>query len=89
MKVAHSPVRPGLYASAAPSLLAEYGGDLAWRIRWPVEEGAELVLTANLKAAASAGINPPPGRVLWQEGSAVNGGLGPWNIVWPLFGGAS
>jgi malto-oligosyltrehalose trehalohydrolase len=61
-------------------------GKLAVRVRWCLSAGCELVLTANLKAVSIDKFELPRGRVLWIEGKAQHGGLGPWSAVWTLVG---
>ena len=53
-------------------------------VRWRLaEDGAELVLAANLSAHRVTGLPAEPGRVLWQEGPAgEQGAFGPWFVRW-------
>jgi malto-oligosyltrehalose trehalohydrolase len=59
-------------------------GDAALRIHWQGEDGAELILLANLKGEPAADIPAPPGTLLWQEGHVDSGGFGPWSLRWSL-----
>jgi maltooligosyltrehalose trehalohydrolase len=88
LMVRHAEIIPRLAGIGSTSGHYEILGDLAVRVRWRLADRAELLLTTNLKTTPLAGIGPPRGRVLWSVGSAENGGLGPWSVVWTLTGGA-
>jgi malto-oligosyltrehalose trehalohydrolase len=86
LAVRHTEIVPRLAGTSPNSGRYELLDELAVRVRWSLAGTSELVLTANLKATPVAGIELPQGRVLWWEGAAENGGLGPWNVVWTLPG---
>jgi malto-oligosyltrehalose trehalohydrolase len=89
LAVRQAEIIPRLKDVGANSGSYEILDDLAVRVRWSLGGGTELVLTANLKAEPLTAVELPQGRVLWSEGSAETGGLGPWSVVWTLSGGAS
>lgn len=49
--------------------------------RWLFADRAELMLTINLITTPLAGIDLSRGRVLWSNGLAENGDLGPWGVT--------
>jgi malto-oligosyltrehalose trehalohydrolase len=60
-------------------------GPAAVMVRWRTEDGAELMLAANLSANRTAGFPPAAGRILWQEGTVSSDGAGdPWSVRWSL-----
>jgi maltooligosyltrehalose trehalohydrolase len=88
LMVRHAEIIPRLSEMDSTSGQYEILGDLAVRVSWRLADRAELLLTTNLKTTPLAGIGTPRGRVLWSVGSAENGDLGPWSVVWTLTGGA-
>ncbi len=64
-------------------------GRSAVGVRWRAEGGMELVLAANLKAAAQTGFPTAKGDLLWLEGEAVDDRLGPWTVRWSIEEGTS
>jgi 1,4-alpha-glucan branching enzyme len=58
-------------------------GEGAIHIRWPLADGGELELIANLSHAAR---HAPTiaGRAFWQEGAVDAGKLMPWSVVWSI-----
>jgi malto-oligosyltrehalose trehalohydrolase len=89
LKVRHAEIINRLGGAGGHSGRYEVLDKLAVRVRWSLTGGNELVLTANLKAAPVAGIELPQGRVLWSEGLAEDGGLGPWSVRWTLATGTN
>jgi malto-oligosyltrehalose trehalohydrolase len=57
--------------------------DSALIVRW-YGTGGELTLMANLKGQPAGGFAPASGMLLWQEGHAAAGELGPWAVRWSL-----
>ncbi|BAU48062.1 1,4-alpha-glucan branching protein [Sulfurifustis variabilis] len=58
-------------------------------VEWPLEEGATLVLCANLSAEPLALDGRPNGRELYvqsetDDGAMSGGRLGPWSVAWLL-----
>jgi 1,4-alpha-glucan branching enzyme len=58
--------------------------DLAVCVQWRMGDGSLLGLATNLKERPSVRFTPPPGRILWSEGVAQDGRLGPWSVIWTL-----
>ncbi len=83
LSVRHRHIVPLLPALARGGSFEQLG-DAAVRIHWQAEGGAELILAANLKDEPAAGIETPPGNLLWQEGHVDAGGFGPWSLRWSL-----
>jgi malto-oligosyltrehalose trehalohydrolase len=60
-------------------------GDGAVVVRWAVAESGHLVLAANLSSGTVDGFPPARGRVIWQEGTAADGGaFGPFAVRWSI-----
>ena len=54
-------------------------------VRWPVKDGRELRLYANLCDRAKEGFPASEGRVLWHQGPALQEQcFGPWTVHWTL-----
>jgi malto-oligosyltrehalose trehalohydrolase len=53
-------------------------------LRWGTEDGAALLLDANLKPQAQSGFAAAGGRPIWQEGEAEADRLGPWALRWHI-----
>jgi malto-oligosyltrehalose trehalohydrolase len=87
LTVRHAEIIPRLKGMGANSGCYEVLDELAVRVRWVLADGSELMLTSNLKAVPIAGIELPPGRVLWSEGLFQNGRCGPWTVLWTLAAG--
>ena len=52
-------------------------------VRWPLADGGELRLAANLSKEPASGLNAMEGDVLWHEGPAMRGDkLAPWSVHW-------
>ena len=84
LAVRHAEIIPRLRRAGSGRF--EILDELAIRVRWSLEGESQLLLTANLKATAVAGVELPPGRTLWSEGSLGDGAVGPWTVVWMLLG---
>jgi malto-oligosyltrehalose trehalohydrolase len=74
------PLLPALSAAGEYQVL----GDSAVLVRWHATDGSELTLMANLKDQPAAGFAPVAGSLLWQEGHAAAGELGPWSVRWSV-----
>jgi 1,4-alpha-glucan branching enzyme/maltooligosyltrehalose trehalohydrolase len=64
-------------------------GDRTLRARWPLGDGSELLLLANLGDDPFRGAGMPPGRVLYvthatRPGPPPDDILPPWSVVWYL-----
>jgi malto-oligosyltrehalose trehalohydrolase len=62
----------------------ELVGDRATLVRWHMDDTSTLVLLANLSDDPVPGVERPPGRTLWLEGTADDATLGPWTVLWTL-----
>ena len=89
LAVRRAEIIPRLFGIGGHSGRYEIVDDLAVLVRWTLGDGAQLVLAANLKAAASLPIAPPQGRILWSEGAMRDGRMAPWSAIWTLSTGGA
>jgi malto-oligosyltrehalose trehalohydrolase len=83
LAVRHSEIVPRLAGIKAAGSYDVLGAG-AVAAHWRLGNGSRLHLAANLGRAPVVAAALPPGRVLWREGSAEDGCLGPWSVVWTL-----
>jgi len=55
-------------------------GDGVVTVRWPLRDGEELRLEANLSPRPAAPFIEVPGHILWEEGTPG----GPWSVRWSI-----
>jgi maltooligosyltrehalose trehalohydrolase len=89
LAVRHAEIIPRLGGIGGHSGRYEILGDGAVRVAWRLGDGSELTLEANLTGKPLGGVAAAPGRVIWSEGPASGGELGPWAVLWTLSGGNS
>ena len=82
VEVAPRVARMGAHAGSYEIL-----GREAVTVRWRTEDGDELRLDANLKAAPQGGFPDLGGREIWREGEAAGGRLDPWTVRWSVHRG--
>lgn len=80
----HAEIIPSLQGIGGHAGRYEIVGRQAVQVRWRLGDGSVLALAANLKAEHQEGFGENAGRVLWTEGSANEGRLAPWSVVWTL-----
>ena len=82
VEVAPRVARMGAHAGSYEIL-----GREAVTVRWRTEDGDELRLDANLKAAPQGGFPDLGGREIWREGEAAGGRLDAWTVRWSVHRG--
>jgi malto-oligosyltrehalose trehalohydrolase len=76
-----TPLLPSLRAGGIYRLLAPGAVSVQWRTTL----GAELTAAVNLRPEPTAGFDEPPGRLLWQEGHAIDHStLSAWSVRFSL-----
>jgi len=59
----------------------------AVNVQWRTTLGAQLTAAVNLRAEPTTGFDELPGRLLWQQGQAINHAtLAAWSVRWCLRG---
>jgi maltooligosyltrehalose trehalohydrolase len=86
LAVRHAEIVPMLAAIAGHAGTFEVLGPGLLQVSWTLDDGRVLRLAANLGDAAATIAGGTRGRVLWIEGSADDGAMGPWSVAWTLAG---
>jgi len=53
-------------------------------VEWYLADGTTLRLYANLSNEAHSEVSEFTGRRVWLQGTALNGMLGPWSVLWTI-----
>ena len=79
-------ITPRLHGMSGRAGSYDILSDKALRVVWTLGDGSRLTLTANLGGEPVAGVDLGEGHILWAEGEARPGFLGPWTALFRLEG---
>jgi maltooligosyltrehalose trehalohydrolase len=82
LAVRHREIIPRLKGAQSGSY--EILGESAVAVRWPLGDGSQLYLAANLSGAPLVTPIAAGGRALWCAGVAENFSLAPWGVFWSI-----